>query len=108
MPTTTSLKGKRVGVMYGSPPQILLATREGYTWSTFRTHEQMFEALEKGEVDLALMWGPSAGFDNKTQHSNRWQVISIQGESLGGQVAVAVSKEKPLLKACSKADPVML
>ena len=69
------LKGKRVGVMYGSPPQILLATREGYTWNTFRTHEQMFEALEKGEVDLALMWGPSAGFDNLKLFNSRWQVL---------------------------------
>ncbi len=92
------LKGKRVGVMFGSPPQILLATREGYTWNTFRTHEQLFEALNKGEVDLALMWGPSAGFDNLKQFNSRWQVLPVRGESLGGQVAVAVSKSKPGLK----------
>ena len=92
------LKGKRVGVMFGSPPQILLATREGYTWNTFRTHEQLFEALNKGEVDLALMWGPSAGFDNLKQFNNRWQVLPVRGDSLGGQVAVAVSKSKPGLK----------
>ena len=42
------LKGKRVGVMFGSPPQILLATREGYTWNTFRTHEQLFSLLYLG------------------------------------------------------------
>ena len=92
------LKGKRVGVMFGSPPQILLATREGYTWNTFRTHEQMFEALEKGEVDLALMWGPSAGFDNLKLFKSRWQVLPVRGDSLTGQVAVAVSKSKPGLK----------
>lgn len=94
----SDLKGKRVGVMFGSPPQILLATREGYTWNTFRTHEQLFEALNKGEVDLALMWGPSAGFDNMKQFNSRWQVLPVRGESLGGQVAVAVSKSKPGLK----------
>jgi ABC-type amino acid transport substrate-binding protein len=92
------LKGKRVGVMYGSPPQILLATREGYTWTTYRTHEQLFEGLNKGEVDLALMWGPSAGFDNLKQFNSRWQVLPVRGESLAGQVAVAVSKAKPGLK----------
>jgi len=94
----SDLKGKRVGVMFGSPPQILLATREGYTWNTFRTHEQMFEALEKGEVDLALMWGPSAGFDNLKLFNSRWQVLPVRGDSLTGQVAVAVSKSKPGLK----------
>jgi len=92
------LKGKRVGVMFGSPPQILLATREGYTWNTFRTHEQMFEALDKGEVDLALMWGPSAGFDNLKLFNSRWQVLPVRGDSLTGQVAVAVSKSRPGLK----------
>jgi ABC-type amino acid transport substrate-binding protein/mono/diheme cytochrome c family protein len=92
------LKGKRVGVLFGSPPQILLATREGYTWNTFRSHEQMFEALEKGEVDLALMWGPSAGFDNLKLFNSRWQVLPVRGDSLTGQVAVAVSKSKPGLK----------
>ena len=94
----SDLKGKRVGVMFGSPPQILLATREGYTWNTFRTHEQMFEALDKGEVDLALMWGPSAGFDNLKLFNSRWQVLPVRGDSLTGQVAVAVSKSKPGLK----------
>ena len=94
----SDLKGKRVGVLFGSPPQILLATREGYTWNTFRSHEQMFEALEKGEVDLALMWGPSAGFDNLKLFNSRWQVLPVRGDSLTGQVAVAVSKSKPGLK----------
>ena len=92
------LKGKRVGVMFSSPPQILLATREGYTWNTFRTHEQLFEALSNGEVDLALMWGPSVGFDNLTQFNSRWQVLPVSGDSMTGQVAVAVSKAKPGLK----------
>ena len=95
----TDLKGKRVGVLFGSPPQILLASSgDGYSSTTYRSHEQVFAALEKGEIDLALMWGPSAGFENKTQHQSRWQVLPISGESLGGQVAVAVSKEKPHLK----------
>lgn len=95
----SDLKGKRVGVLFGSPPQILLASSgEGYSSSTYRTHEQVFAALEKGEIDLALMWGPSAGFENKTQYQSRWQVLPISGESLSGQVAIAVSKEKPQLK----------
>jgi ABC-type amino acid transport substrate-binding protein len=95
----TDLKGKRVGVLFGSPPQILLASSgDGYSSTTFRSHEQVFAALEKGEIDLALMWGPVAGFENKTQHQSRWQVLPISGESLGGQVAIAVSKEKPQLK----------
>jgi mono/diheme cytochrome c family protein len=95
----TDLKGKRVGVLFGSPPQILLASSgDGYSSTTFRYQEQVFAALEKGEIDLALLWGPSAGFENKNQYQSKWQVLPISGESLGGQVAIAVSKAKPELK----------
>jgi len=95
----SDLKGKRVGVLFGSPPAILLASSgTGYQWTTFRSQEQAFAALEKGEIDLALLWGPSAGFDNQSLHQSRWQVLPISGEGLGGQVAIAVSKDKPELK----------
>jgi polar amino acid transport system substrate-binding protein len=92
------LKGKNIGVMYGSPPLIMLSTREGFTWTTYRTHDELFAALNKGDVNVALMWGPSAGFDNLKSFNSRWQVQPIRGEGLGGEVAVAVSKAKPELK----------
>lgn len=94
----TDLKKNKVGVLHASPPQILLASQEGYSYSTFRSQEEVFAALEKKEIDAALLWGPSAGFDNKTQFGNRWQVIPVKGEGLGGQVAVAMSKDNPELK----------
>jgi ABC-type amino acid transport substrate-binding protein/cytochrome c5 len=92
------LKGRNVGVLYGSPPLIMLASREGFTWTTFRSHDELFAALNKGELDVALMWGPSAGFDNIKNFNSRWQVQPIRGEGLGGEVAVAVSKAKPELR----------
>jgi len=95
----TDLKGKRVGVLFGSPPAILLASSgNDYQTTTFRSQEQAFAALSKGEIDLALLWGPSAGFENKFSHQNRWEVMPISGETLTGRVAVAVSKDKPQLK----------
>jgi len=92
------LKGRNIGVLYGSPPLIMLSTREGYTWTTFRSHDELFAAMNKGELDVGLMWGPSAGFDNIKNFNSRWQVLPIKGEGLGGEVAVAVSKSKPALK----------
>ena len=96
--TLSDLKPKKIGVLHASPPQILLASKGGYTASTFRSQEEVFEALNKKEIDAALLWGPSAGFDNKKLFDNRWQVIPINGEGLGGQVAVAVSKDNLELK----------
>ncbi|MSQ65319.1 MAG: transporter substrate-binding domain-containing protein [Limnohabitans sp.] len=94
----SDLKGKKIGVLYGSPPQILLASQEGYTLVTFRTHGEAFAALNNKEIDGAFLWGPSAGFDNKKLFDSRWQIISVGGEGLGGQVAVALSKQNPELK----------
>ena len=94
----SDLQSKKIGVLHASPPQILLASKGGYTTSIFRSQEEVFEALNKKEIDAALLWGPSAGFDNKKLFDNRWQVIPINGEGLGGQVAVAVSKDNPELK----------
>ena len=96
--TLSDLKPQKIGVLHASPPQILLASKGSYTTSIFRSQEEAFEALNKKEIDAALLWGPSAGFDNKKLFDNRWQVIPINGEGLGGQVAVAVSKDNPELK----------
>lgn len=93
------LKNKRVAVLHSSPPHILLASREGFTTTSFIAQEAVFAALNKGEVDVALLWGPSAGYENMKDEQSRWQVIPVKGEGLGGAVAVAVPKSKPELQA---------
>lgn len=93
------LRGKRIGVLHGSPPHILLATREGFTSTSFRAHEEALAALAKGEVDAAILWGPNAGYENLRRHGSRWQVTPVTGEGLGGQVAVAVRRGQDDLAA---------
>ncbi len=92
------LKGKRVGVLHGSPPHVLLSSETGYEPRNYRTQEDVFAALAAGEVELAILWGPSAGFENKTTQNNRWKITPVAGQGLNGQIAVAVSKNKPELK----------
>ena len=86
------LQGKRVGVLHGSPPQILLASRQGYTATSFRDHGEALAALAKGEIDAAILWGPSAGYENVRHLGSRWKVTPVAGEGLNGQVAVAVRR----------------
>ncbi len=93
------LKGIRVGVLHGSPPHVLLSSETGYEPRNYRTQEDIFAALAAGEVELAILWGPSAGFENKTTQNNRWKITPVAGQGLNGQIAVAVSKNKPELKA---------
>ena len=92
------LKGKRVGVLHGSPPHMLLSSETGYESRNYRSQEDIFAALTAGEIDLAILWGPSAGYENQISQNNRWKITPVSGHGLNGQVAVAVSKSKPELK----------
>lgn len=86
------LLGKRIGVLHGSPPHLLLAARQGYTSTSYREQDEALAALAKGEVDAAILWGPSAGYENTRRFGGRWKVTPVTGDGLGGQVAVAVKR----------------
>jgi polar amino acid transport system substrate-binding protein len=103
--TLADLKGKRVAVLHGSPPHILLSRSEGYPTSSFLEQGEALAALAKGEVEAALLWGPAAGFENKNQ-KNPWRVTPVGGEGFSGQMAIAVQKDNPVLLA--KMDKALL
>jgi polar amino acid transport system substrate-binding protein len=88
------LKGKRLAVQFQTNPHILLSQRNDLPFSTFKSSEEIFAALAKGDIDAGFLWGPSAGFDNMKQHGGRWKVTSLTGPDLTGQVSVAVQRDK--------------
>ncbi len=91
------LKGKRLAVQFQTNPHIVLSQMEGFTFSTFRTSDEVFEALAKGEAEAGFLWGPVAGYDNQRRFANRWRVTPLTGSDMNGQVSVAVSRDKPEL-----------
>jgi polar amino acid transport system substrate-binding protein len=91
------LKGKRLGVQYQTTPHILFSQLDGFTYTTFRTSDELFDALAKGTVDASLMWGPVAGYENKSKYASRWKVTPLTGADMNGQVSVAVTRDKPAL-----------
>ncbi len=93
------LKNKRIGVLHASPPHLMLSQKEGYTTTSFRFQEEAFDALTRGEIDAAMLWGPSAGYENAKRFQGRWRVTPVKGEGLGGQMAVAVRRGKDTLAA---------
>jgi polar amino acid transport system substrate-binding protein len=95
----SDLQGKRVAVQFGSTPQLVMSTREGYTMSTFREAHEGMDALAKAEVDAAFLWGPVAGFDNLQRFQGKYKVSGVQGLDLNGQVAIAVPSGKDELLA---------
>jgi polar amino acid transport system substrate-binding protein len=88
------LKGKRLAVQFQTNPHILLSQRNDLPFSTFKTSEEIFAGLAKGDIDAGFLWGPVAGFDNLKQHGGRWKVTPLTGPDLTGQVSVAVQRDK--------------
>jgi polar amino acid transport system substrate-binding protein len=88
------LKSQRIAVQYGSTPHILLNQIEGFKSTTYRSAEEALDALAKGEVDAAFLWGPVAGYENKKRWASRWHVTPVAGHDLSGEVAVAVRRGK--------------
>ena len=68
------LKGKRVAIQYETTPQNLLAGREDIEKVTVLTPEEGMRVLDQGQADVAFIWGPVAGWLNKTEYNDRYRV----------------------------------
>ena len=88
------LKGKRLGVQFQTNPHILLSQRNDLPFTTYKTSDEVFAALAKGEIEAGFLWGPAAGYDNQRLHGGKYKVTSLSGPDLTGQVAVAVRRER--------------
>jgi ABC-type amino acid transport substrate-binding protein len=93
-----SLRGRRVAVTFGSSPQTLLAERAGSEVVTFREAEEALDALARAEVDAAFVWGPVAGYYNKTKLGGVYRVSPVAGPGLQWQAAVGVRKGRDDLR----------
>ena len=93
------IKGRRVAVQFGTTPQLLLAIRPGFRAVTFKLAEEAMEALTRGEADVAFLWGPTAGYFNKTRLGGAYAIVPIAGEGLQWHAAVGVRKGQDSLRA---------
>lgn len=84
--TDPQLKQLKIGVVAGTPPASLLAMHGllGHLHSYHLTVDTRFESpgkdmmddLDKGEIDVALLWGPIAGFHAKG-HNPAYAIVPI-------------------------------
>src|SRR5262249_144843 len=86
------LKPYRLAVEFRTPAQSLLASKDGFTVSTFRSAEDAIEALARREVDAAVVWGPTAGYLNARKFAGAYRVVPIAGEGLQWRVGIGVRK----------------
>jgi polar amino acid transport system substrate-binding protein len=92
------LKGKRVAVQFASTPQNLLASRDDVQKVTVLSPEEGMQALDQGRADVAFIWGPVAGWLNKTSYNDRYQIELTEGEGLSWDAAIGFAKTSTELR----------
>lgn len=92
------LKSRQVAVVFRSMPQLLLAVRGGFQTTTFRTDEEALEALARGEVEAAFVWGPTAGYHNLKKLGGAYRVTPVAGEGLQWRATVALRNGREPLR----------
>jgi polar amino acid transport system substrate-binding protein len=92
------LKGQRVMVQFGSPPQGLLAARSDIVSLTAMDPEEAMRRLAAGEADAAFIWGASAGYLNRVLLNDRYKIVPVDGPQLQYQAAIGLSSKQPGLR----------
>jgi ABC-type amino acid transport substrate-binding protein/mono/diheme cytochrome c family protein len=92
------LDGRRVAVQFGSTPQSLLAERDAIETVTFREPEEAVRALAAGKVDAAFVWGPTAGYLNKSELHDALNVVPVAGPGLTWSAAIGLVREQTALR----------
>ena len=106
----SDLKGKIVAVQTGSPAHIGLDMIGGVKFSFSQFAEPAMKTLAEGNADAALIWGATAGYQNKYYYDNRFKVmptnytwpvaiaLTATNDSLAIRVDAALVKLKPTIE----------
>jgi polar amino acid transport system substrate-binding protein len=97
-PSIAGLSGRAIAVQFGTPPQSLLASHDGIRMVTRMTPEDGVRALATGEADAAFVWGPSAGYLNKTEYAGAFSIVPVDGAGFQWPVAIAFAKRDAALR----------
>ncbi len=94
----SDLKGRRVAVQFASPPQSLLANRADVQTLTALSPQEAMADLADGKADAAFVWGPSAGWINKTALGDAYKVVPVQGDHMQWNAAIGFPRGQTALR----------
>jgi polar amino acid transport system substrate-binding protein len=92
------LGGRRVAVQYQTTPQNLLALRDDIEKVTVLSPDEGMKALDVGKVDVAFVWGPTAGWLNKTQYQSRYKLYTVGGNGFSWDAAIGFARTSKELR----------
>jgi ABC-type amino acid transport substrate-binding protein/mono/diheme cytochrome c family protein len=84
----SDLAGRRVAVQFASPPQNLLATRDDVEIVTALSPEEAMRDLAEGRADAAFIWGPSAGWIDKSMLGGAYAVVPVAGPHMQWRASI--------------------
>ena len=96
--TLSDLVGHRVAVQFASSPQNLLATRDDIQMVTALSPEEAMRDLSGGRADLAFIWGPSAGWLNKTTAGGAYDVVPVAGPHMQWRAVIGFAAGETALR----------
>jgi len=96
--TVEDLRGSRVAVQYQTTPQNLLALRDDIEKVSVLSPEEGMKALDLGTADVAFVWGPAAGWLNKTQYESRYKIQTVEGKGLSWDAAIGFARTSEELR----------
>jgi polar amino acid transport system substrate-binding protein len=94
----SDLARRRIAVQFASPPQSLLATRTDVQSVTVISPEEAMQDLAHGRVDAAFIWGPSAGWINKTALHDAYKIVPVAGPHMQWQAAIGFRQGQEALR----------
>jgi polar amino acid transport system substrate-binding protein len=84
----SDLAGHRVAVQFASPPQNLLAARDDVPTVTALSPEEAMRDLAEGQADVAFIWGPSAGWIDKSTLGGAYEIVPVTGPHMQWRAAI--------------------
>ncbi|CAD5372764.1 putative Cytochrome c domain-containing protein [Rubrivivax sp. A210] len=96
--TLAELKGKRIGVQMNTLADFQVFDM-GHDRGLYPRQKAIFKALEKGELEAAVMWGPVFGWMARNEPGARLRVLADARPEFAFPLAVAVRSSEPELLA---------
>lgn len=93
-----ALKGRRVAVQFSTPPQSLLAARGDVTMVTVMDPEEGMRKLAAGEADAAFIWGANAGWINRSQLHDSYDIVAVESQQMQWPTAIGFSGKQTELR----------
>ena len=96
--SVADLKGRRVAVQFASPPQSLLAGQSDVQTVTVLSPEEGMRDLAERKADAAFIWGPQAGWINKTALKGAYAVVPVEGQHMQWTAAIGFARGQTELR----------